>query len=239
MPQEEQTRILETFSEWFKTNVVANHIANTEKLKDPDEFSINPFLVPYLAGFLDGELSPESVARALLYPRVLGTSITTSFGTLMQRFIVEVLKQTYGSTTNGIDIEFTDALDGRKKYCQVKAGPQTINKDDVSTVHNHFRSARNLGRTNHVPVQQHDLIVGILYGEENQLNGHYKELRDRYDYPIYIGQEFWYHLTGNENFYHKIYVTISNVGSGVNGEHLIDTVVQALAKTEKIRKIAE
>ena len=30
-----------------------------------------------------------------------------------------------------MDIEFEDALDGSHKYCQLKAGPNTINKDDV------------------------------------------------------------------------------------------------------------
>nr|WP_169295721.1 PmeII family type II restriction endonuclease [Advenella sp. EE-W14] len=237
MPREEQERILAIFSEWFKNNVVVNHIANTEKLKNPNEFNINPFLTPYLAGFLYDELTPESVARVLIYPRVLGTSITTSFGTLMQRFISDVLKEVYGSTTRGIDIEFIDAVDGRKKYCQVKAGPQTINKDDVVTVHNHFRDARNLGKTNNLPVQQHDLVVGILYGEEHELNAHYKKLRDTHDYPIYIGKEFWYHLTGNKDFYHEIYVTISNVGAGVKGEQLINTVVEALVETDVIKEI--
>ncbi len=52
-----------------------NHIKNTQKLEKPSEFNINPFLV-CLENFLCGDAKPESIAKALIYPRVLGTSIT-------------------------------------------------------------------------------------------------------------------------------------------------------------------
>ena len=69
----------------------------------------------------------------------------------MQTFISSVL-ESYGSLVPGIDLEFIDGLDGRKKYCQAKLGPNTLNKDDITTIHNHFRNARNLGKTNNLPV---------------------------------------------------------------------------------------
>ena len=127
MSNVESKLILELVKEWFRIVIVPNHLKNTQKLDSVSEFYINPFLTPYLAAYLTGELTPESVAKALLYPRVLGTSITTSFGTNMQKFISDVLKNSFGSMVSGIDIEFTDALDGRRKYCQVKLGPITIN----------------------------------------------------------------------------------------------------------------
>jgi hypothetical protein len=169
-----------------------------------------------LAAFLTGALSPESVAKALLYPRVLGTSITTSFGTNMQKFISDVLKSSFGSMVRGIDIEFVDALDGRKKYCQVKLGPNTINRDDVETIHRHFKDARNLGRTNNVKVAHGDLVVAILYGEPGQESGHYKRLRDELDYPLFIGQEFWHRLTGDPNFYAELRQAIAEVSTTLN-----------------------
>ena len=73
---------------------------------------------------MTGQLTPKSIAKALAYPRVLGQSITTSFGMNMQKFISDVLVNAFGSTTQGIDIEFTDCVDGRKKYCQVKLGAE-------------------------------------------------------------------------------------------------------------------
>jgi hypothetical protein len=73
--------ILEKAKEWFKNIIAVNHISNTRKLRKSSEFNINPFLAVYLANFLTGNSSAKSIAKALIYPRILGTSITTSFGT--------------------------------------------------------------------------------------------------------------------------------------------------------------
>jgi hypothetical protein len=237
MNEQEQKEILEKVKIWFRTVIIPNHIKNTLKLSNPSEFDINPFLVPYIAAFLTGELTPESVAKALLYPRVLGSSITTSFGQNMQTFISGVL-DSYGSLVPGIDIEFVDAVDGRKKYCQAKLGPNTINKDDVETIHNHFRQAKNLGRTNNLPVQQHDLVVGILYGEPGQESNHYRSLRDKHDYSLCIGQDFWHRLTGDESFYSELKKAIAEVAVEAKGEKLIQKVIGDLSQKDEIKKLA-
>src|SRR5699024_6610115 len=117
--------------------IAPSHIANTKKLKKLKDFDLNPFLHKYKASFLTGNDDPESIARALVYPRVLGQSINTTFGNKLQKFCSEVLEG-FASTTSGIDIEYIDKLDGRRKYCQIKAGPNTINKDDVETIKGHF-----------------------------------------------------------------------------------------------------
>lgn len=234
----QQQAILEKAKLWFEEVIMENHIANTEKLKDPSEFNINPFLAPYLAGYFSGDITPDSIARALVYPRVLGPSITTSFGQNMQSFVSKVLVSVVGSTTQGIDIEFTDAIDGRKKYCQAKLGPNTINADDVFTIHNHFKSARNLGRTNGVPIQVDDLVVGVLYGALGEESGHYKRLRDDHGYPLFIGEEFWYRLTGDTQFYQRLQQAIAETAITANGAKLIDDTVKALSKSPEIRKLS-
>ena len=149
-----------------------------------------------------------------------------------------MLKNSFGSMVSGIDIEFVDALDGRRKYCQVKLGPNTINKDDVETIHNHFKAARNLGRTNNVKVAHGDLVVAILYGEPGQESGHYKKLRDDYDYPLFIGQEFWQRLTGDENFYTELRQAIAEVAIEARSATLLNETVQQLAATPEIKKLA-
>jgi hypothetical protein len=117
MSNEIGLEILDKAKEWFRNIIAVNHIANTRKLKKSSEFNINPFLAIYLANFLTGNSSAKSIAKALIYPRILGTSITTSFGTNIQKFTNDVL-DAFGSTTPGIDIEFVDRIDGHKKYCQ-------------------------------------------------------------------------------------------------------------------------
>ena len=131
MTEAERKQILEKSKIFFRERVAKKHKENTEKLTSLEKFNINPFTHKYLANFAFGDSSSINMAKALVYPRVLGTSISTTFGTQLQYFCNEVL-DSFASTTSGIDIEFVDAIDGRRKYCQVKAGPTTIN---LSLIH--------------------------------------------------------------------------------------------------------
>lgn len=167
----------------------------------------------------------------MVYPRILGTSINTSFGQNIQIFISQ-LGQVAGSASaiDGIDIEFIDALDGRKKYCQCKAGPQTINKDDVNTILLHFKHVLNKSRLDRVPLQMDDLIVGVLYGEESRLSGNYKTLQTTY--PVYCGTSFWEHLTGDKQFYYRLAKAFGEVveEDKIDGSCLIEQKIKEIAK---------
>lgn len=237
MDQNQKIDILISAKAWFRESIASNHKKNTEKLSDPNQFNINPFLVNYLANFLTGNNSAESIAKALVYPRVLGTSITTSFGTNMQRFASDVLKG-FGSMISGIDIEFVDQIDGERKYCQLKAGPNTINKDDVETIAGHFTSAKNLARTNNLRIGYDDLIVGVLYGTDAELNSHYKRLVTQYSYPVIPGQEFWRRLTGDSQFYFDLIKTMASVANEIDGSETIQNVVDSLADSDVIQKLS-
>lgn len=226
MTEIERQQILTRAKEFFRTRIAENHISNTKKLSSLDEFNINPFTHKYLAQFAFGDSSPESMAKAVLYPRILGTSISTTFGTQLQYFCNEVLSS-YASTTSGIDIEFIDAFDGRKKYCQVKAGPTTINHDDVDTIKNHFRAIRNLARVNHLYLDMTDCIVGVFYGTEASLCQSYKRINQ--EYPVYIGAEFWHRLTGDADFYSDLIDAFAEVADEMDSSELIERILQALS----------
>jgi Type II restriction endonuclease EcoO109I len=229
--------ILGAAKDWLRETIAPNHIKNTAKLINPVEFNINPFLVAYLARFLTGNSDPISIAKALIYPRVLGTSINTSFGQNAQKFTSTVL-HSLGSTTAGIDIEFIDQIDGTKKYCQLKSGPTTINKDDVSTIDGHFKHIKNLARTNNLNIGINDLVVGVLYGERNELSANYLAIENRYNYSVYIGQELWYRLTGDENFYYELGQSLAAVAVEFDGTHLLQETIEKLAQTDLVRKLA-
>jgi len=229
--------ILDAAKAWFRETIAANHAKNTAKLAKQKAFNINPFLVTYLAQFLTGNSSPTSIAKALVYPRALGTSINTSFGQNSQKFTSEVLKS-FGSVTPGIDIEFIDQLDGNKKYCQLKAGPNTINKDDVRTVHNHFTDIKNLAKTNNLRIGLHDLVVGVLYGEPRELSGNYKSLTNQYHYPVYVGKEFWHRLTGDEDFYFLLAQALASIAAEFDGTKLLEKTINDLADTEMVKKLS-
>ena len=238
MTAEEKSAILSKAKHWFTTTIANNHIVNTKKLIDIEEFNLNPFLLKYLANYYSGEISARSLAEILILPRVLGTSINTSFGTNFKKFISDVLKGTYGSLISGMDIEFTDYLDGVRKYCQIKAGPNTINKDDVTTIVNHFNAAIRLGRTNGVTLNSSNLFVGVIYGEREDLSGHYYNLERNNHYQVIIGKDFWHRLTGDENFYKELINAISEIAIEFDSSTLLKGVINELSMSNKLTRLA-
>ena len=227
MNNTEKQAILNKFKIWFKESLIESHKKNTEKLINVKEFNINPFLLYYLSNYLEGNSQPTSLAKALIYPRVLGTSITTSFGTKMQSFVTKVLGA-YGSTTSGIDIEFIDQIDGRKKYCQLKSGPNSLNKDDIKTIVDHFKDIKNLARTNNLELQYNDLIFALTYGEEDEVNSFIKGLKKK-DVEVYVGKKFWYHFTGEEDFYYSLIKSAGDVANDINMKETVNNVIKELS----------
>jgi hypothetical protein len=193
---------------YFEKNIFKQHInlslKQNSKLKN---YNINPIVVKYLSKVLEDKYSPEGIAKALYYPRVLGTSINTSFGTRIQSMFVE-LGIAQGSMIKGMDIEFFDNLDGRKKWCQLKSGPNTLNSEDVKPLIKKFTDTINLARTNKAlsGVNNTDFIVGVLYGDSSELSMHYK-LIDK-THPVIIGLDFWHRLTGFPNFYAQLVIEL-------------------------------
>lgn len=115
-----------------------------------------------------------------------------------------------------------------KKYCQCKAGPQTINKDDVDTILGHFKRLIGKARLDRMPLQMDDMIVGVLYGE--RINANYKTIATTY--PVYCGAEFWEHLTGDSTFYYQFAKAFGEVieEDGIDGSYLILQKVNDIAR---------
>lgn len=232
MDESQKREIVENFKKWWREELAPAHKRNTTKLVSLKKFKINPFLWSYLAYYLEGKGDPKALAKALIYPRVLGTSITTSFGTRSQQFMTKYFKDSFGSTTPGIDIEFTDKLDGRKKYCQIKAGPSVVNVDDVDTVKGHFRDAKARARTNNLDVQVGDYMFCLLYGEKWEWNAPIKAI-DK-EYIVLSGKDFWHHFTGDLEFYNDLINAIGEVAKEYNMQQTIEEVVDKLA--DEIKK---
>ena len=235
MNEQEKIELLETAKKLFREDYAKNHLNNTKKLNKLKAFKINPFLHKYLTIFAFGEYTYENRAKALIYPRAFGTSLTTGFGTFIQKKVINELKQSYGSTNSGMDIEFIDAIDGRKKYCQLKAGPETVNKGDIKPIKDSFRGMINLARTNGIAISPMDCIVGVCYGNRSELNEHYKKIDE--DYPVFVGDEFWTHLTGDEHFYEDLINAFAEIAIEFSASEVVEETVQRLA--ENIKQVEE
>lgn len=233
MTEYQKRAIIESGKEYFRSTIIPNHLKNLQKLT-LKKFNVNPFLINYLAAFLCGNTEPESLAKALVYPRILGTSLSTSFGQNIQIFISSLEEITGGASgIEGIDIEFIDAIDGRRKYCQCKAGPETINKDDIATILGHFKTLMQKSRLDRMNLQFEDLIVGVLYGDKDDLSANYKAIDAHY--PVLCGADFWERLTGDKNFYNRLAKAFGEVveEDGIDGSALILKKVKVIAKEIK------
>lgn len=226
-----EKQLLTIVTSYFKEKIFLNHKKNVlskhSKLK---EYKINPILVKYLSKILENDFTPIGIAKALYYPRVLGTSINTSFGTRIQNMFVE-LQLANGSLIKGMDIEFIDKIDGRKKWCQLKSGPNTINSEDVKPLLKKFSTVMNLARTNSISMNNNDLILGVLYGEKQQLSPHYLKIDSIH--PVVIGKEFWHRITGFSEFYPKLTKELDAMIIQLQNEHFFKKGYTILAEEIK------
>ena len=201
-----ENELIEVITRYFRTTIFENYQKNV--LKDHTKiksYNINPILVKYLSKVLENDFTPLGIAKALYYPRVLGTSINTSFGTRIQKMFID-LNLAEPSLIGGMDIEFIDKIDNRKKWCQLKAGPNTINSGDVAPLLRKFSKVANLARTNSMVLNNTDLVLGVLYGDEDQLSQHYRRIDETH--PVIIGREFWHRVTGFPDFYDKLAISL-------------------------------
>ena len=223
--------LLGIVTKYFEEKIFDNHkinsLKNHSKLKS---YKINPILVKYLSKVLEDDFTPIGIAKALYLPRVLGTSINTSFGTRIQSMFVE-LNLADGSLIKGMDIEFVDKIDNRKKWCQLKSGPNTINSEDVNPLLKKFSTVANLARTNQINLNNSDLILGVLYGTENQLSQHYKKIDEKH--PVIIGVEFWHRITGFPDFYNKLVINLDKMILSLDTEQFFKKGYTALAEEIK------
>ena len=239
MKAKKQEETIKEIVGYFKTYIFENHITasinNHSKLKN---YNINPIVVKYLSKVLENDYTPIGVAKALYYPRVLGTSINTSFGTRIQNMFVD-LKIAEGSLIKGMDIEFVDKIDNRRKWCQIKSGPNTINSEDVSPLIRKFTDTINLARTNKAftNINNTDFIVGVLYGEQNELSMHYKIIDKTH--PVIIGKDFWHRVTGFPKFYDGLVENLQLLIENLDTQDFINKGVEELAKEIEISQLFE
>jgi len=72
------------------------------------------------------------------------------------------------------------------------------------------------------------MIVGVIYGEVAELSSHYKRIAKKY--PVFIGKDFWFRLTGKENFYFDLIDAVGEVALEVDGTKVLDETIDALSK---------
>lgn len=191
---------------------VAKARHNALKKLSINNLNFNPFLLRVLN--LD---SPKKIAEFMINER-LERSVVTSFGSRIQK----VAKLVGGK---GTGVEGGDILvekEGKRYYVQMKAGPNTPNKDLVSMINQLLRSAtrRNAGSI---------ALLGMTYGTREQVSGIIKGY-SHIDWKI--GREFW-EFIGEKGLAHEIYEIIAEI----NKEYKQDGMTFNELYEEKLKEL--
>ncbi len=228
------TSELKTQVEWyFKKEFVDALLEKLVEGHSLASFNVNPFLITALSKGVLGETTPGNMAKSLLYPRVFGTSLSTTFGDKFQKFCIHVMGAE-ASGTPGMDLQFQDKVDNRLLLMQAKSGPNTINSGDVQPIVNDMNSAYRLlvqNRTTNLPT----FAIGVFYGTHADISGHYKKIEAssvgaQLNIPILVGKEFWHRLSGDENFYANLIATFCELFEKADYRALFEADINNLAK---------
>lgn len=150
-----------------------------------EDLDFNPYLLCIL-----GFETPEEIAEFMVAQRV-ERSIVTSYGQRIQKIAKEIAGR--GTGVEGADI--CKEVRGRRYYIQVKAGPNTINKDISSEINRLLSSAI---RRNHGSVA----LLGMTYGKRDRVSS----IIQRYSQIDWlIGREFWAFISDDPDCAKKIY----------------------------------
>jgi hypothetical protein len=86
-----------------------------------------------------------------------------------------------------------------------------------------------LSRTNKAlnGISNNDFIVGVLYGEVDELSMHYKEIDKTH--PVFVGREFWHRITGYSNFYNGLVKALHLLINNLDTKDLINKGCEDLA----------
>ena len=193
---------------------------------------MNPFFINYVTTLIEEDSHFIGLAKALVYPYIFDRVIDESGGQEVQSLVSQLQEVTCGvSSFEGIDFEYVDAIDGRRKYCQFKAGVRTIVREDIAAILCHFKP---LISQPSLDLQFEDLVVGVLYGEKVDLSAYYKSIDAHY--PVLCGSDFWLHLTGDKNFYNRLLKAMGEVldEGDFEGSDLIHDSIEEIA--EEIRQ---
>ena len=222
-----KSELIDAFTRWYEDDFLERQIETIDRSANIEEHNSNPFIASYAAKAISGGLAAVDQARALVIQRAFGTGMHTSFGTQIQKAIVSLLPNASGSMIPGMDIEFQEPATDIRRYCQVKAGPYTVNRDTSEKIVDKFDKALNLAKTNGLPITNDQLIVGVLYGKHDQLSTFYKEIEKRYS--VLAGASFWERLTGHEAFYDDLVTSFRKVSDNSNVDDRVEAAIKKLA----------
>jgi hypothetical protein len=186
-----------------KKNEIRKHLRclalkRIEALQEVDSTKIH--LNPYLLRLLSLN-SVQEIAEFVVSQR-LERSVVTSYGSRIQS-IAKILADEGGTGVEGADI--CKVKNGRRHYFQIKAGPNTPNKDITKMINTLMAGAT---RRNHGSVA----LLGMTYGNRESVSS----IIQRYSQIDWlIGKEFWAFIGDSPSSAHQIFDLVTEVVTSI------------------------
>lgn len=176
------------------TDFLRRRISAVQRLRLKD-FNINPFLLRLLSEQM-GLNSARSIMKFLLDERFERGAVTSA-GDVFQK-LAEVFCERTG--VEGADL--MKRKGGRYYYIQVKAGPNTVDKDACEKLSQDLRSAqrRHLGSIT---------VFGMAYGSVEQISNIVQKYLD-VDMKL-IGKDFWAFISDDPDCLQELYAIAGEV----------------------------
>lgn len=152
--------------------------------------SKNPYLYRAKAMSSAAEIV-ESVLNAYI-----SSSEETIFGNCFFEPIAKAASGGMKALAEGIDIMIESAEENTMYAIAVKSGPNVFNADSKKRQEQNFNAASKLAKQGHFA---YDPIIGYSYGKKRTKKSSKPKI-----YRELAGQDFWYELTGEKDFYQKI-----------------------------------
>jgi hypothetical protein len=142
----------------------------------------------------------------------ISSSEETLFGDWLEElaiFVCHEVKQGVKSSTEGIDLEFTE--NSIRYLVSIKSGPNWGNSSQIKKMISNFNTARKVLRTSNRVNSPIEFVNGCCYGKDN------KPIKKE-NYTKLCGQEFWYFISGEQELYKKIIVPLGKNAKKSNDE---------------------
>jgi hypothetical protein len=176
-------KVRRIFEEFLKRRI---DIIQRLKLKD---FNINPFLFRLLSEQL-GLKDARSIVEFLLSER-FERGATTSAGDMFQK-----LAGIFCEPTGVEGADLMKRKEGRYYYIQIKAGPNTVDKDACQKLSRDLRSAQRRHRGAIT-------LFGMAYGSPDQISSIVQKYLDVDE--MLIGREFWEFISDDPDCLQELY----------------------------------
>ncbi|MCL1941007.1 MAG: hypothetical protein FWG09_03620 [Synergistaceae bacterium] len=123
----------------------------------------------------------------------LSSQEETIFGEFLEKLAIYVCGETMGGYKSGIEgIDLEINKDNTRYIIAIKSGPNWGNSSQIKKMKDNFKTAKKTLRTQNAGMNI-EAINGCCYGKSNK--------PDKGDYFKYCGQQFWYFITEDINFY--------------------------------------